>query len=89
MEFVSVKEKLPVKPGEYSKKLFVVLLNEFGFQPMYAFATCWISALHPDDPKWYLPAVVYGLDKDQPIALEVTHYCELPQPTDVLMECKP
>lgn len=84
MEFISVTDDLPVKPGEYSKKLFVVLLNEFGFQPMYAFATCWISALHPDDPKWYLPAVVYGLDKDMPIAQTVTHYCELPQIASVL-----
>lgn len=86
MEFVSVKDGLPVEPGDYSSRLFVVLVNEFGFKPVYAFATCWVSTLHPTDPKWYLPAAVYGLEKDLPIAQEVTHYCELPKISEVIHE---
>ncbi len=89
LTFIPVTDAQPVKPGEYSDKLFVVVVNEFGFPPGYALVTCWISTLHPDDPRWYLPARVYNLDKDLPMGLTVTHYCELPNISELIARIKP
>lgn len=79
-EWVSVYDRLPVKPGELSNKRFWVQAQEFGQPPVFAVCKCWLSSEPNQNPQWYLDADFYGLDAPYKIAQEVQYWMDIPDP---------
>lgn len=80
MEWIPVRERLPVKPGEYSEKMCFVQAQEFGCSPEFYVCHCWISVLFPNDPKWYLDRDFYNLDMQMEVGSPVLGWIEMPEP---------
>lgn len=80
MEWIPVTEKLPVKPGEYSTKLYFVHAQEFGCQPEFYVCRCWISIIHPNDPAWYMDNNFYHITEHIAVGSPVLAWIEIPAP---------
>jgi hypothetical protein len=75
MDWIDVRDEKPVNGERY-----LVCCKEFGFQTAFAIAIPFISSLHPDDPRWWLDAELYGLERPYQIAQTVTHFVKITLP---------
>jgi hypothetical protein len=79
-EWIPVWERLPVKPGEYSKQRYMVQAQEFGQPPRFYVCTCWISSATPLFAKWLLDPDFYGFDGQYSVGETVLYWMPIPEP---------